>query len=439
MLVTNLRQLLYFRYMQSNLPIPQNRLFLIGAVALVAIGIFVAFSFFSTPATQNLPRISVWGTDAEATVSQIIGAYNQKGTAVISYKQISPIGFEDKVRDALAAGEGPDIFYISNRDVRSLEASLSPLVSQTFNLGNLKSIFPTVVETDFVKNGSIYALPLYIDTLAMVYNTRMFDSASIATPPKTWKELQDIIPRLRIINEKGQLSRPGVSLGGSPATVEHAADISFLLMLQNGTEINRGGSEDVVFGDSRKAQDSINFYLQFSNPISDYYSWNETRKNSLDEFASEELPVAFAYQSDFSRLKAKNQFINFGVATMPQVSLQESVNYSRYQGLTVAKQSLNKAIAWDFIIFATTDKKATSDYFLAALHPPATRSLISLNGNDPKYSVFVSQALSAKSWISKDYSWAEDVIGEALTKIISGQLNISQALKEAQNRINTKK
>jgi multiple sugar transport system substrate-binding protein len=425
--------------MQSNLPIPQNRLILIGAIALIAIGIFVAFSFFSAPPTQNLPKITVWGTDPEAAMYSAISEYNKKKIATVSYVQVPAIGFEDKVRNALAAGEGPDLFYISNRDIRSLEASITPLVSQTFNIGNFKSLFPSVVETDLVKNGSIYALPLYIDTLAMVYNIRMFDSASIATPPKTWKELQEIIPRLRIINEKGQLTRPGIGLGGSVNTVEHAADLSFLLMLQNGATVNRSGSEEVYFGDSPKAQDAINFYMQFSNPVSDYYAWNETRKNSLDEFAAEELPIAFAYQSDFQRLKAKNQFINFGVATMPQVSLQESVNYAKYQGLTVAKQSKNKQLAWDFAIFATTDSKAASDYFLAALHPPALRSLISLNSNDPKYSVFVSQALSAKSWISKDYSWAENMIGEALSKIISGQSSISQALKEAQNRINTKR
>lgn len=425
--------------MQSNLPIPQNRLVLIGAIALIAIGIFVAFSFFSAPATQNLPKITVWGTDSEAAIYSAVSEYNKKGMAVVSYKQIPAIGFEDKVRNALAAGEGPDIFYISNRDIRNLEASITPLVSQTFNIGNFKALFPSVVETDLVKGGLIYALPLYIDTLAMVYNIKMFDSASIATPPKTWNELQEIVPRLRIINEKGQLTRPGVGLGGSDKTVEHAADLSFLLMLQNGADVNRAGSDDVYFGESKKAQDAINFYLQFSNPVSEYYAWNETRKNSLDEFAAEELPVAFAYQSDFQRLKAKNQFINFGVATMPQVSLQESVNYANYQGLAVAKQSRYKQLAWDFIIFATTDTKATSDYFLSALHPPALRSLISLNSNDPKYSVFVSQALSAKSWVTKDYSWARDVIGETLAKIISGQINISQGLKEAQSRINTKK
>ncbi len=423
--------------MQSNLPIPQNRLILIGAIALVAIGLFVAFTFYGTPSKNEIPRISVWGTDSADVFSPIVTGYNTKGVANVEYSQISEIGFEDKVRDALAAGEGPDVFFISNRDVRNLEASISPLVSQTFNIGNARALFPTVFETDMVLNGSIYALPLYIDTLAMVYNIGMFDGASIANPPKTWKELQDIVPKLRIINDKGQLERPGVGLGGSSKTVEHAADISFLLMMQNGAMMNVQSSDMAYFGDSQKAQDAINFYLQFSNPVSEYYAWNESRKNSLDEFAAEESPIAFAYQADFARLKAKNQFINFGVSTMPQVSLQQSVNYSKYKGLTVAKQSRNKAAAWDFVVYATTDSKATSDYFLRGLRPPALRSLISLNSNDPKYSVFTNQALSAKSWLVKDYSRAEDAMGEALVKILSGQSNISRALKEAQSKINT--
>ncbi len=163
--------------MQSNLPIPQNRLILIGAIALVAIGLFVAFTFYGTPSKNEIPRISVWGTDSADVFSPIVTGYNTKGVANVEYSQISEIGFEDKVRDALAAGEGPDVFFISNRDVRNLEASISPLVSQTFNIGNARALFPTVFETDMVLNGSIYALPLYIDTLAMVYNIGMFDGA----------------------------------------------------------------------------------------------------------------------------------------------------------------------------------------------------------------------------------------------------------------------
>lgn len=423
--------------MQSKLPIPQNRLILIGAIALVTIGIFVAFTFFSTPSKNEIPQISVWGTDSASVFSPIVAGYNSKGIASVTYKQFPETGFEDRVRDALAAGEGPDVFFISSRDIRNLESSISPLASQTFNIGNARALFPTVFENDMVLKGTIYSLPLYIDTLAMVYNIGMFDSASIANPPKTWKELQDIIPKLRIINDKGQLERPGVALGGSAKTVEHASDLAFLLMMQNGATMNTQGSDFAYFGDSQKAHDAVNFYLQFSNPVSEYYSWNESRRNSLDEFAAEETPIVFAYQSDFARLKAKNQFINFGVASMPQVSLQQSVNYAKYKGLAVTKQSRNKIAAWDFVIYATTDAKATSDYFLSSLRPPALRSLISLNSNDPKYSVFVNQALSAKSWIVKDYARAKDSLNEALNKIISGQSNVSQALKEAQSKINT--
>ena len=423
--------------MQSKLPIPQNRLVLIGGVAILVIGIFIAFSFFSTPKANELPKLTVWGTDSSEVFSPIIAGFNAKQTAKLTYVQMPELGFEDKVRDALAAGEGPDIFFISNRSVRNLEASISPLVSPTFNIGNAKALFPTVFETDMVVNKSVYALPLYLDTLAMVYNIGMFDSASIANPPKTWVEFQDIIPRIRIINEKGQLTRPGVGLGGSSKTVEHATDLAFLLMMQNGADFNRNQNDYVTFGDSQKAQEAVNFYMQFSNPVSDYYAWNETQRNSLDKFAAEELPVAFAYQSDFARLKAKNQFINFGVSPMPQTSLQNSVNYAKYNGLAVAKQSLYKELAWSFVIYATTDSEITNNYFLKVLHPPALRSLIALNGNDPKYSVFANQALSAKSWLVKDYAWADDSMSEALSKIISGQSSISQALKEAQNRINT--
>lgn len=421
--------------MQSNLPIPPTRLILIGAIALIAIGLYIAFTFGGQTSNLDKPNISVWGTDPIGSLDGAINGYKGVEAANVTYTQISKAGYEEKVLNALAAGTGPDVFYLSNHSARKLLPVLAPLTSPTFNVNTARSTFPSVFESDFVIGGLAYALPLYIDTMVMAYNTRMFDSAAIVAPPKTWEEFEKTVSTLRTVSGNGQLERPAAAIGGTVKTVKYSAELIYLLMLQNGAKIvdDKG---NITIGASGKAKDAVDYYLKFSNTASPLYIWSDAQKESIDAFAAEEVAIIFAYQSDLAKIKAKNQFLKFEIAPMPQVSLQNNINFASYEGLAVSKQSKNLASAWKFAIYATTDISQAGNYLMSTKHPPAIRALIGYNENDPIYKVFTKQALSAVGFSPKNYEAAIDSLNEALPKIISGQLATQRALSEVESQIN---
>jgi len=69
------------------------------------------------------------------------------------------------------------------------------------------------------------ALPLSLDTLAMIYNKDLLDSAGIAVLPKNWNDFDGDVARLRSVNAQGQIVQAGAAIGGSAASIANAADI----------------------------------------------------------------------------------------------------------------------------------------------------------------------------------------------------------------------
>ncbi len=96
--------------------------------------------------------------------------------------------------------------------------------------------------------------------------------------------------------------------------------------------------------------------LQFANAAGSNYTWNDGMGDALDEFCAGEGGDHFRlFSSALAAIKAQASFLNYGVAPMPQpADATVAVNYAKYNGLAVSRNSTNVAGAWNFIIGLTT-------------------------------------------------------------------------------------
>ena len=406
---------------------------ILGAVVLVIVVLFALY-FGLRPKAQNAQavKLNVWGVEDSQVFGTLVSTYPY---GQVKYTQVDPANYEAQLLSALAAGTGPDVFEIGNRDLAKWKAVLAPFPtsSATFGLLQLSQLFPDVVGQDFVSDGQIYGLPISIDTLAMVYNKDLFNSAGIALPPKTWDEFDNDVTRLRAVNASGQITQAAAAIGGSEASVANAPDILSLLMLQNGTQMNDENSWSTV------GANAFNFYLQFANAASPYYTWNDAMGNALDSFAAGKTAIVFAYQSDLATIKAKAPFLNFGIAPMPQPSGSQgapvvAVNYPKYQGFVAAKAGQQIA-AWNFILYVAALSGTGKSYGVSTGAPPALRTDIAADLADPNLSVFASQALTAKSWNEGDSVRAEAALNAAIANVLNGAEDPAKALREAQTTV----
>ena len=425
----------------------QKQIIILSVVAVCAVVIVYFFSVGGAAQQQSQKKVtlSVWGTESPVVFNDLISFYSAyRKNVTVSYTSISPSEYESRVLSALAAGEGPDVFEISNRDLPKWKSALAAMPTSTFapqfDLAKFQGYFPSVVKSDFVSNSQIYALPLSIDTLAMIYNRDFFDSAGIATPPTTWTDFQNDILKLRILNKQGQIVRAGVALGGSEASIANAPDILSLLMLQNGTTMTNTDFSSVQFANGSESSNTglsaFNFYLQFADASSPYYTWNDGMGDATQSFIQGKTAIIFNYQSALATIKAKAPFLNLGVAAMPQpTDATIAINYPEYQGLAVSKQG-NVSAAWDFILYLTTYADGENVYIRDTGKPPAQRVAVTTAESDPGLAAFASQVLSARSWYEIDSGKIDAILNFAIQSALSGSVSSEQALNIAQSAVN---
>jgi multiple sugar transport system substrate-binding protein len=422
-----------------------------GGILFIAI-VGVAFYLGARPSSQGQKiTLTVWGTDPKNIFDDLAGAYkNSAGVQItLNYTQIDPTDYDSKLLDAFAAGTAPDVFEIGNRDLPkwlSLAAPMPATLVPAYNTTQLGNDFPTVVSQDFVVDngiggtGQIYALPADLDTLVMLYNKDIFDSAGIVYPPTNWNDFDADIAKLRILNNQGQLTQAAAAIGGSETTIANASDMVFLLMLQNGATMTNGDSSANFNSGGENGTNpglaAFDFYLQFANSASPYYTWNDGMGDATQEFIAGKTAIMFGYDSDVTQIKQKAPFLNFGVAAMPQpASTTLAVNYPKYTGFAVARQSQQVTAAWQFVIFATTNSAGDGVYSQDTGEPPATRAQIAADLNDPTYGVFAAQALTARSWYETDADQNDAIMNTAIQSVLSGSVDSTRALGTAQDAI----
>lgn len=383
-------------------------------------------------------ELTVWGVFAPETtvINTLVADFQKKNPQVrINYVEKNSGTYEADLINALAAGTGPDIFFFKNSWLPKHGNKILPLDPKKYPVQKLAEDFPDVVSADFASGGKVYALPLYIDTLALYYNKTIFDNAGIAEPPKDWAQFVEFNRRLTKFDSTGRITRAGAAIGSGSRSINESTDLLSLIMLQFSTPMVTENLSAADFG--QNGLKGITFYTNFANPrVGMQYTWDPSLHYSLDAFAEENVAMIFNYAYQLPRLKEKNPFLNIGIAPMMQLPKTErAVNYANYWGLAVSKKSQFADLSTQFMLDSTTDPATNGKFLNAAIRPPALRSLINRNLNDATFGIFVRQALTAKSWPQIDSTAVDRIFTQMLDLINAGRLPAATATEQAETQL----
>jgi len=423
---------------------------IIGAILAIILAIY-----FGLRMVQHAPAIqlTVWGVfDNKKAFDALVKNYKKENSSVtITYVQKTydlneTENYEKDLINALAEGKGPDIFMVQNNWLPKHQSKIKPLDPRLqtaigFPYVNYLDKFPGVVVDDFTRDTTIYAAPLYLDSLAMFYNRDFFDRKGIALVPSTWTEFERTVPQLREIDPStNEIKRAAAAIGGSNASINRSTDLLTAVMMQNGAEFTDKKVTHATFaqglGDGNPGIKGLKFYAQFANSLSPFFTWSERFPYSIDSFSSGDTAIMFNYAHVMPLVKSKNPFLDFRVAPLPQpAGITQPVNYANYWGFSVSKQSKNAQWAWDFIISITANEASEGAYLELTGKPPALRALIDKKFNDPTLGVFARQALTAKSWRQKDDFEIERILSEMISDVISGKLSAESSILKAEDKV----
>jgi len=337
-----------------------------------------------------------WGLwENQSVVAPLISEYQQKNPNVkVNYVLQAKEDYRERLTNALARGQGPDIFRFHNTWVPMFRQELSPVPANVISPSEFAQAYYPAASVDLASGAGFVGIPLEFDALGLYINEEIFSTQG-KEAPTTWDDLRQTAKELTIKDENGLIRQAGAALGRTE-NVDHWPEILGLMMLQNRVKMTNPTGE--------LAEDALDFYSVFASVDG---VWDETLPPSTVAFANGKLAMYLGPSwraHEIAQINPALKFKVFPVPQLPKLSPSEGdIAYASYWVEGVWTRSANKEAAWDFLKFISSKESLQKLYQNAAQvrgfgEPYPRVDMQSLILSDPKVGAFVAQGPSAQSW-----------------------------------------
>jgi multiple sugar transport system substrate-binding protein len=444
----------------------QERRNLIVLVVLVMM-LFLLIAFFisrtattRTPGTGNQTGGTItlqwWGVFLEPEVVQpLINEYQAANPNVkIQYANKWPGGnrelatklYQDELNRILKESNQsalPDIFMVENTWAGYYERHTAAAPASVITPQTVASSFYPAVSQNFVSNNQVKGLPLWMDSLAIIYNRDHLTQAGVSVPDTNWIDFRTLAARLT--NRSGGTVRSGFAMGTTKNT-SFAQEVYNLLLLQNGVNIATAAGKPQFAANLEGSKTALDFLKSFTSGSG---SWDSSQKTDALAFLEGRVSMIVGPSwrlHDLLALNRKNNLkLNIGVAAIPQLQGQNipTINWASYWGNMVSSNRPNSAEAWKFLNWITQPAQlrklrtahAGKQDFFSFIYPRSDMAT-DLQA-DPYLRVYNAAMPTAQSWYMVN-GYAVRAAFAELIESAGGQSNIQNAQSKIDQITTTK-
>ncbi|MEP0963935.1 MAG: extracellular solute-binding protein [Roseobacter sp.] len=261
--------------------------------------------------------------------------------------------YRTKVAAAIPAGEGPDVvqlFYGWMNDY--VEADLiQPLPTDAFEPAVIDAEFFPMVQAMKIE-GEYWALPTAVRSLALFYNTRLFQEAGIDGPPSTLEELIETAAALTKRDGAGNLTSVGMTAG---MTAQDHHWFREVLVRQKGGDPYVDDYRTVNYNDEAGAE-ALDFYTSLfmgDDAVTSIGFMDEPQAAFKAGLAGMHIDGSFRIGS-----LADIRGLEWGVAELPASADGVQSNYSSYwvNAITTKAEGEKYDAAVLFMEYLTSDE-----------------------------------------------------------------------------------
>lgn len=417
--------------------------FQIITLGLFGIFLIAGLAFLATykgkdSEVNDLPQITMWGTVPNNDFSAYKAALTSELGLVdkINYTEKKEKNFIPDFIATLARGQSPDAVIVPLDILASQSDKFNTIPFTIFPERDYKDAFLQIGEQLLTSSGLI-GIPFSVDPLVMYWNRDMFNKAGIPNPPKTWGEVQEIVPKLSQKNGS-TITKSAIALG-EYRNITNAKEVLSTLIMQAGDPIvfNSGVGPVVTLGNENTngngnpSEEALKFYVDFANPNSKNYSWNRSLPSSQNMFIAGNLGMYIGFASEIRSIREKNPNLNFDVTLIPQAkNSKREVVYGKLLVLAYPIMSTLTQSAFavtNNLLISDAQKVWSSKQYL----PSVSRTLIEAETTDPYMTMFNRQAIIADSWQDPDKIKTDEIFKNMIENYASGVVTASGAVKKA--------
>lgn len=418
-------------------------------ILLIVLGVLMIFSIALALLLKEPKNVELtfWGFwEEEDAMHPIIEKYEAENPGVkISYA-IQPLSnYESLLYTRLEQAQdtnepAPDIAMIHNSWLPKFEKYLFPLPSTIMSIDTYeKEFYPTALADFTGKNGDIYAIPLQIDGLMVIYNKDLLADAGYSTPPSDWDSFMEAAQKLTKRDKKGIISQSGLAVG-TAENITHSTDILLYFFLQNLARI-MDEDKTVINLSSERAVTAFEKYTSFANEKDS--TWEGYLPNDLSYFVQGKLAMMFGTSWRALEILERTEDIEFGLAPLPRLTNNEEAYLSSYWGTTVSNTCKSSKQAWKFIEYLSQPEQLRRLYQNAAKvrafgEPYSRVSMNSELANNEYTQALSYMAPFMKAWQIGEQGYVEQILKNAITENVERNKDSSSVLKTAEFEINQK-
>ncbi|PYI57467.1 ABC transporter substrate-binding protein [Paenibacillus flagellatus] len=317
----------------------------------------------------------LWGGPEGQALDAVIQDFNKSQSQYVVEGLSVPD--EQKIKVAIAGGNGPDL-------TDSFSANVAPYAEQGIALPldefiardkyDMNDFLPAAVESGKYK-GKTYALPLNVSFSMMYYNKKLLAEAGFTEPPKTSKELMDVVVKTTKTRPDGT-----IDVLGSP---QYPSDKFLFGPLAYGFGTNWVNKDATQFTfDAPSTLEAFRFIYDYNKKFG---ADNVKRMQGSGKWLDPNDPFFMGKQAIrfdgpwmSAQMKSKNIQVDYGIAPLPYLDGKPEMAGGGENSSSVfyiAKTAKNKEGAWAFMKFLYEPKNLAK--FLSVLgNVPAKKSAL---------------------------------------------------------------
>ncbi len=225
-------------------------------IVLALIGVLLSACVVEAPAAEDADAgpepvtVVYWGHNFTPRVEldeKYIAEFMEMHPHITVEYEAIPTDFDQKLRTALAAGTGPDLFAQWNGDIGTFYAqgAIAPVAFEAIGYDSQQAFMDLYVAPENTLQGAIfegklYGIPNELSIYGCYANKRLFEEAGLDADedfPATWEEMVVVAEKMTKYDEEGRLIQRGFDLSWS-ASVWMLLEYGAMVRQLGGSELN---------------------------------------------------------------------------------------------------------------------------------------------------------------------------------------------------------
>lgn len=293
-------------------------------------------------------RFATWDTgDALKIEQEIAKKFEESHPGTKVQVEAYADGFDQKLAAGFGAANPPDVMYMW--DFPTYHQSLEPLdayASKDEDL-NIDDFYQGLFNYGKIDN-QLYGIPAGFTTRVVYYNKKMFDDAGIPYPSDgwTWTEFQEIAQKLTDKSKK--------QYGFGVRAENDTYDLQGFVWSNGGSFISEDGTTIEGYMNSKETAEAIQMLGDMLKNGSAVLTGGKGQQSGEDIFKAGKIAM---WESGIWPLESfREAGIDVGTVEMPAFEGKPVKGVLAESALSIAKDSKNKDLAWEFIKFYVSDE-----------------------------------------------------------------------------------